>query len=197
MGRVAWVVASLLLLPVAVALAGCSATTSESLQASPSGDVAGGGAHGSNGSAMVQTGGVQTGGGRDGMGGGGVDAYGRVSPKEYVAVVSLDDIYFDFDSYDIRPDAARILEASAAWLKSNPRHLVLIEGHADERGTNEYNIALGERRARSAMNYLVSHGVQARRISRISYGEERGVCGDRTDDCWAKNRRAHFSVKAQ
>ncbi len=193
MGRVAWVVAALLLVPVA--LAGCSAT-SDSMQASASGTsgasggVAGEGAYGSSGSAMAQSGG-----GRDGKGA--VDAYGRVIPKQYVAVVSLNDIHFDFDSYDIRPDAARVLEDSAAWLKSNPTHLVLIEGHADERGTNEYNIALGDRRARAAMNYLVSHGVQSRRVSRISYGEERAVCGDRTEDCWAKNRRAHFSVKAQ
>jgi len=195
MWRFAWVmVAVLLLLP---ALAGCSAT-SDSMRASASGDGAadgsGGasgayGASGSNGSAMVQAGG-----GRDGRA---VDAYGRVNPKAYSTVASLDDIHFDFDSYDIRPDAAKILETSARWLKDNPRHLVLIEGHADERGTNEYNIALGDRRARAAMNYLVSHGVSSKRISRISYGEERAACKEHTEDCWAKNRRAHFSVKAQ
>jgi peptidoglycan-associated lipoprotein len=72
---------------------------------------------------------------------------------------------------------------------------VLIEGHCDERGTNEYNLALGERRAKSTMNYLVSQGVQASRITIISYGEERPVCNEKTEECWAKNRRAHFLVK--
>ena len=89
----------------------------------------------------------------------------------------------------------RILDTNAAWLKSNPNHLVLIEGHADERGTNEYNLALGERRAKSTMNYLVSQGVQANRITIISYGEERPACTEKTEECWAKNRRAHFLVK--
>ena len=129
--------------------------------------------------------------------GGSVDAYGRVNPKEYAAVAKLSDIHFDFDSYEIRPEAAKILEASAEWLKANPKHLVLIEGHADERGTAEYNIALGDRRARAALNYLVSHGWQARRVTRISYGEERAICKQQTEECWAKNRRAHFAVKSQ
>jgi peptidoglycan-associated lipoprotein len=72
---------------------------------------------------------------------------------------------------------------------------VLIEGHCDERGTNEYNLALGERRAKATMNYLVSQGIQANRITIISYGEERPVCNEKTDSCYAKNRRAHFLVK--
>jgi peptidoglycan-associated lipoprotein len=72
-----------------------------------------------------------------------------------------------------------------------------VEGHADERGTNEYNTALGERRAKAAMTYLASRGVQANRMSLVSYGEERPVCADHTDACWARNRRAHFLVKAQ
>jgi peptidoglycan-associated lipoprotein len=106
----------------------------------------------------------------------------------------LKDIHFDFDRADIGPEAARILEVNASWLKANPRSLVLIEGHADPRGTNEYNLALGERRARASRNYLVSLGVAARRISVISYGEERPACMQATDDCWAQNRRAHFAV---
>ena len=72
---------------------------------------------------------------------------------------------------------------------------MLIEGHCDERGTNEYNLALGERRAKAAMNYLVSQGVQANRITIISYGEERPACTERSESCWAKNRRAQFLVK--
>jgi peptidoglycan-associated lipoprotein len=119
----------------------------------------------------------------------------RPEPKEFVAVPELRDIYFDFDRYDIRPADAKILDANAAWLKQNPGMLLLIEGHCDERGTNEYNLALGERRAKAAMNYLVAQGVQASRITIISYGEERPVCMEKTEECWAKNRRAHFLVK--
>jgi len=118
----------------------------------------------------------------------------RPSPKEFVAVAELKDVFFDFDKYDVRPGDAKVLDGNASWLKSND-NLVLIEGHCDERGTNEYNLALGERRAKSAMNYLVSQGIQASRITIISYGEERPLCTDKTEDCWAKNRRAHFLVK--
>lgn len=117
------------------------------------------------------------------------------APKEFVSVPELKDIHFDFDKYDIRASDAKVLDANAAWLKSKPDLLVLIEGHCDERGTNEYNLALGERRAKAAMNYLVSQGVQANRITIISYGEERPVCTEHTESCWAKNRRDHFLVK--
>jgi peptidoglycan-associated lipoprotein len=119
----------------------------------------------------------------------------RPVPKEFAAVADLSDIHFDFDKYEIRPGDAKTLEANAAWLKRNDNQLVLIEGHCDERGTNEYNLALGERRAKAAMNYLVSQGVQANRITIISYGEERPVCSEHNEACWAKNRRAHFLVK--
>jgi peptidoglycan-associated lipoprotein len=124
-------------------------------------------------------------------------ATARPAPSEFTANENLRDVYFDFDKYDIRPPDAKTLDANATWLKSNPNHLVLIEGHCDERGTNEYNLALGERRAKSTMNYLVSQGVQASRITIISYGEERPVCTQKNDECWAKNRRAHFLVKAR
>jgi peptidoglycan-associated lipoprotein len=119
----------------------------------------------------------------------------RPSLREFVAIADLKDINFDFDKYDIRPADAKTLDANAAWLKSNTEQLVLIEGHCDERGTNEYNLALGERRAKSTMNYLVSQGVQASRITIISYGEERPLCTEHTEQCWAKNRRSHFLVK--
>ena len=122
-------------------------------------------------------------------------APGRPSPSEFTAISDLKDIHFDFDKYDIRPGDAKTLDGNAGWLKSNPNHLVLIEGHCDERGTNEYNLALGERRAKSTMNYLVSQGVQASRITIISYGEERPLCTQHTEECWAQNRRAHFLVK--
>jgi peptidoglycan-associated lipoprotein len=119
----------------------------------------------------------------------------RPEVKDFAAIPELADIFFDFDKYDIRPGDAKTLDANASWLKSNPNHLVLIEGHCDERGTNEYNLALGERRAKSTMNYLVSQGVQANRITIISYGEERPQCTEKTEACWAKNRRSHFLVK--
>jgi peptidoglycan-associated lipoprotein len=119
----------------------------------------------------------------------------RPALHEYIAVVDLQDIHFDFDRADIRPDAARVLDLNAEWLRRYPRYLVLVEGHADERGTVEYNLALGERRARNAMHYLVSRGVAADRITVISYGEERPRCRASTEACWAENRRAHFAVR--
>ncbi len=118
------------------------------------------------------------------------------APSEFRATENLKDVFFDFDKYDIRPNDAKTLDANAAWLKSND-NLVLIEGHCDERGTNEYNLALGERRAKATMNYLVAQGVQASRITIISYGKERPTCTEHTESCWAQNRRAHFLVKAR
>lgn len=117
------------------------------------------------------------------------------SPKEFVDTSALKDIHFDFDRYDIRSRDAKVLEENARWLKANASALVLIEGHADERGTNEYNLALGERRAKATRDYLVSLGVSRSRISIIPYGEERPVCTAHTEDCWAQNRRGHFLVR--
>ena len=117
-------------------------------------------------------------------------------PSEFAENANLKDIYFDFDKYDIRANDAKVLDTNAAWLKTND-NLVLIEGHCDERGTNEYNLALGERRAVATMNYLIKQGIAADRISVISYGEERPTCVQRNEACWAKNRRAQFRVKAR
>jgi peptidoglycan-associated lipoprotein len=83
------------------------------------------------------------------------------------------------------------------WLRDHAETLVLIEGHADERGTNEYNLALGERRARAARDFLVERGIAAERISIVSFGEERPACTERTETCWAENRRANFLIKPQ
>jgi len=116
-------------------------------------------------------------------------------PKEYRANEALKTIYFDFDKSDIRPGDAKILDANAAWLASNPNMLLLIEGHCDERGTPEYNLALGERRAKATQAYLVSKGVQPERVNTVSYGEERPVCTEHKESCWSKNRRAQFLVK--
>jgi peptidoglycan-associated lipoprotein len=119
----------------------------------------------------------------------------RPSLRDFVSVPDLKDIHFAFDKADISPQAAQILDASAEWLKARPSHLVLVEGHTDERGTDEYNMALGDRRANASMNYLISRGVAASRFTVISYGEERGVCRDHAERCWSQNRRAHFAVK--
>jgi peptidoglycan-associated lipoprotein len=142
-----------------------------------------------------------TGAGGAGAGGaGGATATGTTipslpSPKEFVESAALRDVYFDFDRYDVRNGDKGTLDENAKWLQSNQSALLLIEGHADERGTNEYNLALGERRAKATRDYLVSVGIDAGRITVISYGEERPVCTEKTDACWAKNRRAHFLVK--
>ena len=121
----------------------------------------------------------------------------RPSPRDFTPNAALNDINFDFDKYDIRPTDAKTLDASAAWLKSNPKSLLLIEGHTDERGTSEYNLALGERRAKAAMSYLVALGIQANRISIVSYGAEQGLCKEHGESCWARNRRDHFLVKSE
>jgi peptidoglycan-associated lipoprotein len=117
------------------------------------------------------------------------------SPKEFVETSALRDIFFEFDKYEIRAGDAKTLEENARWLKQNGNALLLIEGHCDERGTNEYNLALGERRAKATRDHLVSLGIEGSRITVISYGEERPVCTERTEGCWTKNRRAHFLVK--
>lgn len=104
----------------------------------------------------------------------------------------FNDIYFDFDMYNIRPDAKPVLEEVASWMLKNTNTKLLIEGHCDERGTNEYNLALGDRRGKAARDYLIALGVASQRIEIISYGEEKPTCTDQTEECWAKNRRAHF-----
>src|SRR5258706_14283379 len=104
----------------------------------------------------------------------------------------LKEVFFDFDSYDLSADARSTLKASADWLKKNPAVKVNIEGHCDDRGTSEYNLALGAKRAQAAQNYLVSLGVPASRLSTISYGEEVPVCREENESCWQKNRRDRF-----
>jgi peptidoglycan-associated lipoprotein len=118
------------------------------------------------------------------------------SPKDYQEVAALQDVYFDFDRAALRAEDARILEANARWLVAHPGTMVLIEGHADNRGTNEYNLALGESRARATRDGLIARGVAASRITLVSYGEERPACRETSEQCWAKNRRAHFLVKS-
>ncbi len=107
------------------------------------------------------------------------------------------DIRFAFDRFDLRPEAREVLDKHAKWLKAHPEFNVRIEGNCDERGTAEYNMALGQRRAASAMKYLVDLGVGKNRLSTVSYGKERPLDPGHNEDAWAKNRRDHFSVTRQ
>jgi len=106
-------------------------------------------------------------------------------------VVNVGDrVYFDYDKYNLGSDSRKVLEKQAAWLKENGGVKVVIEGHADERGTREYNLALGERRANSVKDYLVALGVSDKRIDTISYGKERSVAQGSNEAAWAQNRRS-------
>jgi len=106
----------------------------------------------------------------------------------------LQDIHFKFDKYDLDNDSRKVLQQNAKFLKKNPSVKIEIQGHCDERGTNNYNTALGQRRANSTKKFLVSLGVDASRLNIISYGEEKPFCFDSNESCWFKNRRAHFMV---
>lgn len=106
-----------------------------------------------------------------------------------------ENIYFDFDKSNLKMDAQEILKQKAAFLKANPNDSVLIEGNCDERGTSEYNLALGDRRANSAKKFLVNLGVAASRIKTISYGEERPLDPGHNDAAWAKNRNCQFKLQ--
>lgn len=109
----------------------------------------------------------------------------------------LQDAYFDYDQSDLRDDARTALSANAEWLKRYPSIQLLVEGHADERGTSAYNLALGDRRANAARDYLTSLGVAAARVRTVSYGKERPFCNEGSEDCWQQNRRAHFVITAK
>ncbi len=104
-------------------------------------------------------------------------------------------IHFDFDKYDIRPDQVATMQQNASWMKSNPNVNIVAEGNTDNWGTNEYNMALGERRAKAAKDYLVNLGVDANRISTVSYGEERPVNPANNPEAWAQNRRDDFPIR--
>ncbi len=104
------------------------------------------------------------------------------------------DILFEYDKYDVKETYKQTLQSVSLWMSKNTTARLSLEGHCDERGTNEYNLALGDRRAKAVKDYLVSLGVASGRIDVISYGEEKPVCKEQTEDCWAKNRRAHFTV---
>jgi peptidoglycan-associated lipoprotein len=109
----------------------------------------------------------------------------------------LKPVYFDYDRSFIRDDARAVMRANAEWLKAHPKDKIKIEGNCDERGTIEYNQALGQRRAASAKKYLTDLGISSRRISLISYGKEKPLCTEGTEACWQKNRRDDFVVVSE
>jgi peptidoglycan-associated lipoprotein len=181
---------------LAVALTGCATRSTPGAAA----DATGTGGTGASASGLAA--GAAGAGGAGGAAGESVRAPGVMlfptlpSPQDFAEAAALRDIHFDFDRAALRPEDARILDANARWLVAHAGTLVLIEGHADERGTNEYNLALGESRARVTRDQLIARGVVASRITIVSYGEERPKCRETSEACWANNRRAHFLVKS-
>jgi peptidoglycan-associated lipoprotein len=131
--------------------------------------------------------------GTGGIEGGAIGAGAPGSQQDFVVNVG-DRIYFDLDSYQVSPEAYPRLDAQAAWLVRYPQVTVRIEGNADERGTREYNLALGARRAESIRNYLIERGVPAGRIDTISFGKERPIAAGSTEDSWARNRNGHTAI---
>jgi len=121
----------------------------------------------------------------------------RPRQDEFVAAPELKTVRFDFDKALLRPDAVDALTSNAAWLKENVDTLVLIEGNCDEKGTSEYNLALGDRRAKAAMDYLEANGIAKDRMTTVSYGKERPACSENTEECMKQNRRADFKVKSR
>lgn len=119
----------------------------------------------------------------------------RMSEAARRAAFEDEDIHFDFDKYVLTPQAMMILDDKAAYLREHPGVRALVEGHCDERGSNEYNLALGDRRANSAKNYLVKSGVAESQITTISYGEEQPLCMQQNESCWSRNRRGDFGVR--
>jgi len=118
-------------------------------------------------------------------------------PKPTLQAEQLLTVYFDFDKFNLRPDAKASLDANAALLKEFTDAIIKIEGHCDERGTVEYNLSLGEKRAKAVQDYLTGLGVEGSRLSIISYGKEKPVDMGHTEAAWAKNRRAEFRIISQ
>ena len=129
-----------------------------------------------------------TGSSGDGTGASNMPGPAAGSPEEYAAQVQ-DRVFFDYDRYDLDSQDQQALSRQAAWLKLYPKYNVTVEGHCDERGTREYNFALGARRANAVRDYLVTLGVEPGRVRTISYGKERPVCSESVEGCWSQNRR--------
>lgn len=136
--------------------------------------------------------------GEEGLGGAGGSSLERakrgLGPEENGI---LQDVHFGYDSAEIDSGARDAMSRNLSWLRDNGRAKIEIEGHADSRGTIEYNLGLGAKRAKAVKDYLITQGVAADRISTISYGKELPLCHEETEDCWARNRRAHFVILGQ
>jgi len=117
--------------------------------------------------------------------------------EELNSTAPLDPVFFDYDRSELRAEARETLQRNADWMRKWPSTRVLVEGHADERGTNEYNIALGERRAAAVRDYLLGLGITATRVEVVSKGEENPFCRDSNEACWQRNRRGHFLITAK
>ena len=120
-----------------------------------------------------------------------------MSLEDINAQSPLDDIHFDYDSAELSGEARSTLDTNVQWLRRNPSVTILIEGHCDERGTVEYNLALGERRSMAAYNFMVSSGLPSERIKTISYGKEFPLDPGHDEAAWARNRRAHFVITSK
>ncbi|TDQ77629.1 peptidoglycan-associated lipoprotein [Dongia mobilis] len=123
----------------------------------------------------------------------GITQYAPGSKEQFDAEVG-NTVYFDYDSYSLTSEAQSQLQRQGAWLQQFPAATLTIEGHCDERGTREYNLALGERRANAVANYLVALGVNSNRLSVISYGKERPLCVQSDESCWSQNRRGVSAI---
>ena len=167
-------VAAVLMLAVMVAVAGCAKKKRLTEESTTLGGGPGGGAI-AEGSSL--------------------DRYKRGLGPEEGGV--LKDVRFTYDSYELDREARDVLAANGEWLKENPRARTEIEGHCDERGTIEYNLALGAKRAKAAKEYLVTLGIAAERLSTLSYGEELPLCREATEACYVRNRRVHFVPPSQ
>ncbi|MFP4208219.1 MAG: peptidoglycan-associated lipoprotein Pal [Wenzhouxiangella sp.] len=135
-----------------------------------------------------------------------VEEVDRVDPRDFTDARNLDNpdsllsqrvIYFEFDRANVRAQFRPIIDAHAAYIQANPTARVILEGHADERGSREYNLGLGERRGSAVEELLRAAGVAGGQIEVVSYGEERPVCRDSSDDCWQRNRRAEIVYTAR
>ena len=122
------------------------------------------------------------------------ELFARMSLEELNSTSPLDPVFFDLDMSELLPDGQAALRRNADWMRQWDSTRVTVQGHCDERGTNEYNLALGERRAAAVRDYLVSLGIAANRIATVSRGEESPFCTDSHEGCWSRNRRGHFVV---
>jgi len=182
----------LLVAVVSLSIGSCAPSAANKAEGTPS---APSGSSGPQGAGSQRQGEGQRGGGREStVPPGSLDALRQGKSTATPSASPLQDIFFDFDRYDLKPEARATLQANADWLKRNPSARIEIEGHCDDRGTNEYNLALGAKRSQSAKDYLLTLGISAERLSTISYGEEIPVCKESNENCWRRNRRARFVV---